>query len=118
MAEAGSHLPSVQEEREPQSVELVWDLWVEERQQATHIIHAVDLGEEVEYITYRTPSLSLSLLAHTPNRTHNSITDTHWVYNNFILLSSYSKIRMLLQVLLVEDAFSFDTYCGMNTSYL
>lgn len=97
MAEAGSHLPSVQEEREPQSVELVWDLWVEERQQATHIIHAVDLGEEVEYIIYRTPSLSLSLLAHTPNRTHNSITDTHWIYNHFFFTVMHFHLTRLVE---------------------
>lgn len=38
-----SHLPSMQEERQPQAIELIWDLWVEKWQQATHIIHAVHL---------------------------------------------------------------------------
>lgn len=37
--------PSVQEKREPEPVKLIWDLGVEERQQATDIIHAVHLKE-------------------------------------------------------------------------
>lgn len=33
----------MQEKRQPQAIELIWDFWVEKRQQATHIIHAVHL---------------------------------------------------------------------------
>lgn len=39
--------PRVKEEGEPESGELVWDLWVEERQQTTHVVHAVNLQETV-----------------------------------------------------------------------
>lgn len=42
--EQPGHAPSMQEQREPQAVELIWDLWVEEWQQAAHVIHAVHLG--------------------------------------------------------------------------
>jgi hypothetical protein len=38
-----SHLPSVQEEGQPQAVELVRHLRIEERQEATDIVHAVHL---------------------------------------------------------------------------
>lgn len=34
----------MQEERQPQAIELIWDLWVQKRQQATNIIHAMHLG--------------------------------------------------------------------------
>lgn len=37
------HLPGVQEEGEPQAVELVRHLGVEEGQEPTHVIHAVHL---------------------------------------------------------------------------
>lgn len=36
----------MQEEREPEPVELIWDLRVEERQQAADIIHAVHLRKD------------------------------------------------------------------------
>lgn len=37
--------PGVKKEGEPESGELVWDLWVEERQQTTHVVHAGHLEE-------------------------------------------------------------------------
>lgn len=37
----------MQKERQPQTIELIWDLWVEKRQQAAHIIHAVHLIEGI-----------------------------------------------------------------------
>lgn len=47
--------PGMQEKWEPESVKLIWDLRVEERQQSTYIIHAVylekDTGKE-NYDTY------------------------------------------------------------------
>lgn len=36
-------LPSVEEEGEPEAVKLIWNVGVEEGQQATHIIQTVDL---------------------------------------------------------------------------
>ena len=35
--------PSMQEKWEPEPVKLIWDLRIEERQQAAYIIHAVHL---------------------------------------------------------------------------
>ena len=37
-------LPSVEEQRQPEPVELIWDLGVEEGQQPTHLVQAVHLG--------------------------------------------------------------------------
>lgn len=36
-------IPSMEEEREPETVELIRNIRVEKRQQATHIIQTVDL---------------------------------------------------------------------------
>lgn len=41
-----SNLPCVQEKWEPESVKLIWDLRVEERQESTDIIYAVHLRED------------------------------------------------------------------------
>lgn len=38
----------MKKERQPESGELVWDIWVEKRQQTTHIIHTSHLEEERE----------------------------------------------------------------------
>lgn len=35
--------PSMQEKRKPEPIKLIWNLWVEERQQSTDIIHAMHL---------------------------------------------------------------------------
>lgn len=43
----GYDSPSMQEKWEPEPVKLIWDLRVEERQQATDIIHAVHLEEDM-----------------------------------------------------------------------
>ena len=40
-------LPSVEEQRQPEPVELIWDLGVEEGQQPTHLVQAVHLGASV-----------------------------------------------------------------------
>lgn len=42
--------PSMQEKGEPEPVKLIRDLGVEERQQSTHIIHAVHLEKTEERI--------------------------------------------------------------------
>jgi len=39
----------MQEEREPEPIELVWDLWVQERQEATHVIHTMHLREDNQF---------------------------------------------------------------------
>lgn len=38
-------IPSMEEEGEPETIELIWDIRVEEGQQAAHVIQAVDLSE-------------------------------------------------------------------------
>lgn len=40
---SGPPLPCMEKQRQPQAVDLIWDLGVEEGQQATNIVHAVDL---------------------------------------------------------------------------
>lgn len=46
LIEASADSPSMQEKWEPEPVKLIWDLWIEERQQSTDIIHAVHLKRD------------------------------------------------------------------------
>lgn len=54
----------MQEERQPQAIELIWDLWVEKRQQATHIIHAVHLMKGIFKRTATVCESKLHLVVH------------------------------------------------------
>lgn len=39
--------PGMQEERQPEAGKLIWDLWVEERQQAADVVHTGHLEDTV-----------------------------------------------------------------------
>jgi len=41
----------MQKQREPETVELIWDFWVQERKKATHVIHTVNLAGTDEYVS-------------------------------------------------------------------
>lgn len=48
-------LPSVEEQRQPEPVELIWDLRIEEGQQPTHLVQAVHLGVRARQSAPRIP---------------------------------------------------------------
>lgn len=67
-----SYSPSMQEEREPEPIELVWDLGVQERQEATHIIHAMNLRADNQFY----PQSQLHKLQFIAKELYTLITDT------------------------------------------